>query len=738
MILRAVHPLPAATKPGSRPHAATSKIAHGYISGVVTDRHGHPLQGICVIVLPFSGGGGVSVATSRTGTYRSLPQVPGTYEVSFQAGCGNTGDWLPQTYDDQPFFGLSPTPVVVSAGHTTTGIDARLQEGGEIFGRVTNEKGAAVAGICVTVSTTTATSSSSYQAASDSDGHYRVKSLPPDAYTVAFAIGCGSSANFAPQWYNKAATASRAVAVKIVSGTVVSGINAVLVPGAAITGKVTEDSPNGHPLSGICVVAGTEGSQPNATAEATTRSNGTYRIIALGTGSYLLQFETGCGNSGNWLGQQYSRPVRAVDGQTVTGIDAALQPGGEISGNVTDTGGRALSGICLQVEQISGRGGIGSGASSPVTSDGAYAVTQLTTGRYTLEFSGGCGNGGSFAPQWYHAAANAAAAVAIDVTAGKTTSGIDATMQPGATISGTVRDAVGASAVGRLRRSVEPLPDRARPTGVPALPGERRDHRRRFSSREPCSWRLRRAVLLGLRTERRRGDAMVRLAAGGELGRSSLGSRRRHDDRDQRHDATRRLDLGNGPRREGPSARGSLHRRDQRRDRRGRRPARLQRQWCLRDHGHPARPLQGRVHRLRRGAELRAAVVPGQGRRVGRDHARCEGREEHGRDQRHDGRRRHAERDSARDSRPTARRASASRDGQRASPSPRGRSPPRRAPSRSRTSSPATTSSPTRLALRPLPTTVLPSRHARSPSLPASPPTPGPRCSIWAARSAAP
>jgi len=441
VMMRATHPMSQTSTSRPRSRTPVASAPHGYISGVVTDRHGHPIKGICVYVLPIAGGGSLAVSTSRTGTYTSLAQAPGSYEVEFQGGCGNTGNWLPQIYDNKSFLGGTPTPVVVVAGHTTSGIDARLQTGGEISGQVTNAKGKALGDVCVAVSTMTANFGFVDEFASAPDGSYDAGSLAPGPYTVEFSLGCGQSGDYAPQWYKLASTAARATMIKISSGKVVTGVNGVLLPGADIAGRVTLGSATDLPLSGICVFASNySGSE---TALATTRTNGTYKLIGLGTASYLVQFEPGCGNNGDYLNLQYPRAIKAVDGKTTAGINAWMRPGGAITGTVTDSSGQLLTGICLQIQQISGSSAYNGGGFSPVTTNGAYSITQLPTGHYEVEFFGGCGNEGSYAPQWYRGESSGMAADVIDVVAGKTTTGINAVMQPGATVSGVVNDAAG-------------------------------------------------------------------------------------------------------------------------------------------------------------------------------------------------------------------------------------------------------------------------------------------------------
>ncbi len=68
-------------------------------------------------------------------------------------------------------------------------------------------------------------------------------------------------------------------------------------------------------------------------------------------------------------------------------------------------------------------------------------MVGLPTGSYTVEFSPESGFGLNFAPQYYKEASSLSDAKAVPVTEGIPTSGIDAELQEGGKISGTVTDA---------------------------------------------------------------------------------------------------------------------------------------------------------------------------------------------------------------------------------------------------------------------------------------------------------
>ncbi len=172
-------------------------------------------------------------------------------------------------------------------------------------------------------------------------------------------------------------------------------------------------------------------------AEGGTNRNGDYKLIGLSAGTYLVQYQTGCGNRGNYL--ELSRNVTVGKGQTKRGVDVALKPGAGLSGTVTNTNGKPIGGICVDFSSARGFG-FGETETNP---DGTYRATGLNPGTYTVRFSGGCDNSGSYLAQYYNRKSTAAAADPVKLTAGHITTGIDAAMQPGATISGVLTDAAG-------------------------------------------------------------------------------------------------------------------------------------------------------------------------------------------------------------------------------------------------------------------------------------------------------
>ena len=76
--------------------------------------------------------------------------------------------------------------------------------------------------------------------------------------------------------------------------------------------------------------------------------------------------------------------------------------------------------------------------STTTAADGTYSITDLGSGNYDVEFSGGCGYPGNVGQQWYDNQISQSSASVVTVTTGSTTS-VNAALAIGGTITG-IRD----------------------------------------------------------------------------------------------------------------------------------------------------------------------------------------------------------------------------------------------------------------------------------------------------------
>jgi hypothetical protein len=424
----------------------------GTIAGTVKSSTGTALAGICVDVSPLPGtSGGGYAASASDGTYSVGGLIAGSYTVEFTPGCGSASqNWLDQWWKNASSSSTA-TPVVVATGKTVSGINASLQPGGIITGTVKSSTGSVLAGICVSASPASGYFGD-YFATTGSNGTYSIAGLPTGAYTVEFSAGCGSASdNWIYQWWKNASSYLTATPVPVTAGKTVAAIDASMQLGGIITGTVKSNT--GAVLSGICVFA------YNATTgvgnSATSAANGTYSVIGLATGAYLVEFATGCGSaSQNWLTQYWkasatadlSTTVSVTQGKTTSSVSPVMEPGGVITGTVKSSTGAVLQGICVTAGPANG---VGERSWSGVTgSNGTYSVAGLPTGSYAVAFEPGCGSGPNWLEQWSKDSSTLAGAQSVSVKAGSTTAGVDAALLPGGEITGTVTAPGGAGLPG--------------------------------------------------------------------------------------------------------------------------------------------------------------------------------------------------------------------------------------------------------------------------------------------------
>jgi hypothetical protein len=422
------------------------------ISGTVTlsSSSGTPLQGICVSAFAPGGPFGFT-STNSNGDYRIIGLTGGSYDLQFFPGCRNNGN-----------FTSTSLTANTTAGQQTSNVNAVLQVGAEISGTITDGHGHPVPGICSEV---ISNDPAGFGAAvfEGNNGSYLVDQLPGGTYEVGFFGGCGNSGSYAPYWYDNQPSENTATPISLATGQTFT-VNPVLQPGATITGKVTDAA--GKRLSGVCVDAGTQSDAifgPFYGARTGTQ-HGTYTLSNLAPGQYLIDF--GCGFGVRYANQFFpgapdsgaAELVSARAGRT-SGISAVLQPAGSISGVVTGKAGQPLDGVCVAAVNTKGTfpaprgignfrfliGGFGIGGANQVGitgPHGAFTISGLAAGRYHVAFSK-CFPPRGYAEQWYRGKSSASAATDITVRSGKTTSGIDAHLVLGGTISGRVVNASG-------------------------------------------------------------------------------------------------------------------------------------------------------------------------------------------------------------------------------------------------------------------------------------------------------
>ena len=293
------------------------------ITGTVTDAaSGRPAPGMAVLVYDSNGDQIGYAASADDGTYTVGGLSAGSYRVGFQTEY-RTNAYASQYYNAVATLSAAQT-LSLSAGQTVSGVDAAMRGGGSVDGTVTSAtSGSPLPAIGVELFATGA----GYPVFThtDASGRYFVGGLPAGTYTASFF---DSASAYLGRAYGSGGTAGQ---FTVSDGATTHGIDAALTPAGAISGTVT-DAASHAPIAGVSVRVA---SQNGGSGSATTAADGTYSVKGLPPGAYTVTFsELG---SANYLTHTYGAgPVMVAAGATVTDIDAALIPGGAISGRVTD------------------------------------------------------------------------------------------------------------------------------------------------------------------------------------------------------------------------------------------------------------------------------------------------------------------------------------------------------------------------------------------------------------------
>ena len=436
------YPNPVAVRQGKvTPHIDAVLQLDGSLTGTVTDSHGNPLGGICVVA---DGNSGFAFTrTAADGTYTAKRVPPGDYDVEFIPGgafsdCGNKGNFLP----------VDDSATVTSQVATT--LNASLPTGGVINGVVRDPHGNPLAGVCVF-----STAEFGGSAVTKADGSYQLSQLFTGDYFVGYVGGCGNSGSVAPLAYKSDPTFFAPSTISVTAGQVTGGIDARLHKGGTITGRVTDQA--GKAVSGVCVIAQAftgAGGGFNGFGAFIVERGGRFKVTNLAPGQYTVVFfglsakHRFCGPS-PYADQQFLRQgggapldlVTVPGGKITAGVSARLTLAGTITGTVLNRAGHPVPNICVIATnprtgannlQISGR-------------RGTYKITELTPGRYQVEFSS-CGgdfaffglSGLNYANQWYKGHSSQAAADPVVVQPATTTTNINAALTKGASVTGQV------------------------------------------------------------------------------------------------------------------------------------------------------------------------------------------------------------------------------------------------------------------------------------------------------------
>ncbi len=210
----------------------------------------------------------------------------------------------------------------------------------------------------------------------------------------------------------------------------------------SISGTVTDSAVSPNPLEGIEVCASSVSDEEFECTE--TGSSGDYTINGLASGKYKVEFWAE--SSLNLVPQyfdaksswQEANEVTVVNGLDTPNIDAALEEGGWIEGQVVDVAsktGIAEVFVCAAPIDESGFG------RCTITGFGGnYKLAGLATDSYEVAFFPE-EVAGEYIFQYFDGKASWFEATPVEVNVGTGTTGIDAELEKGGQITGTVTSA---------------------------------------------------------------------------------------------------------------------------------------------------------------------------------------------------------------------------------------------------------------------------------------------------------
>lgn len=305
----------------------------GSIEGRVTDAEtGEPLF-LFVDVFDANGNFVGGDSTDGMGTYRVTGLRPGTYTVQTNVFFGSFQDELFDDIPCHPFCDVQAgTPVVVTAGSTTPGIDFALDRLGSIQGTLTD----AVDGTAISFQPVLVfDSAGSFRdsAFTDSLGEYRVEALSPGSYFVRTSV----FSSWADELFDgipcePSCTVTTGTPIAVALATETGGVDFSLDRLGNIAGEVTA-AESGDPVSTLLEVHREDGSLAFSTFVF-----GAFELGSLAPGDYFVSTDSsftdptredqlfdgfGCDPACDVTA---GTPVTVSSGVVTAGLDFALAP----------------------------------------------------------------------------------------------------------------------------------------------------------------------------------------------------------------------------------------------------------------------------------------------------------------------------------------------------------------------------------------------------------------------------
>lgn len=268
----------------------------------------------------------------------------------------------------------------------------------------------------------------------NANGNYTVNAVVPGSYRLGFADYGGT---YVAEFFDDVADIDDAADVVVESGATVSGRNAALAVGGAISGTVS--GPDGPLTDASATVYRSVDGYWDEVAWGYTDEDGTYRLGGLAAGVYRVGF------AADGLVDEYWNDKPSVDaaddiavalGGEVTGRDAELSVGATVKGKVTGPGGVPLGSIEVAVYRPVGGGEWDWFRSAQTNGNGVYQVKGLPAGTYKIGFHDWMT--GQYLEEYFNDKLTIEAANVVTLSEGQVLPNRNAELSEGASIAGTV------------------------------------------------------------------------------------------------------------------------------------------------------------------------------------------------------------------------------------------------------------------------------------------------------------
>ena len=398
------------------------------VEGLVTDKAGNALEGLSVAAWQQEDTGWRVVSdasTDATGHYSITGLHRGATRIHFY-GRSFVGEW----YVDQ-VSKSSADDVPIPAGSTVDGIDAALARPSSVSGSVTTEVGQPAAARVAAYQEQGGRWLSVGDVSTDALGNFRVDGLRTGDVRLRV-----TGPDIVGEWWHDKTSFSSADGIPVAEETDVSGIDAVVQSYGRISGRVTDST--GSPVWAWVGLYRWTGMWWQWAGSTNAGWDGRYSFSHLAPGEYTTYYYSygyleECYDDA-WPLEQATR-IPVASGQHVTGIDAALSVGSTLSGVVKGAGGTPVQGVTVRAYRYEAWWDYWDEAQPVRTGpDGSYSIGMLRDGAYQVEFVGK----GDFFGEWYDNARTRGFAEDVLVPTDGEAAGIDAVLETGGRVTGTV------------------------------------------------------------------------------------------------------------------------------------------------------------------------------------------------------------------------------------------------------------------------------------------------------------